>query len=247
MMNESASPLSRWPSVAGGVLLVAMALTALCSWLGSRYGFPLQNLLGTDGLRWLLRHVLPDFCSSPVASVFVLLMGAGVAVRAGLVKALSSGILHLCRPVAHPVRLSLRQRRALLLAGCVAGIYAALVAMGLYGAHGFLLGIKGGLAHSPFVEGLPLLLSVGVGLVGGIYGFSAGRLQTGGDLLQGAAVLVSRAAPAFVLMFLGSVWLSMLDYTAMSLLLRVEYGSWGRLLIECLIFWGFPLVSVLKK
>lgn len=238
---------ARWSSVACILLSVAMVLTALCSWLGSRYGFPLQNLLGTDGIRWLLRHAVSYFRASPAANVFVLLLGGGIMVRSGLLKSLTMGVRQLFGIVGYPMHLSLRQRRALLLAGMVVVIYVAALIAGVYGAQGFLLGVKGGWAHSPIAKGFPLLFSLGMGLAGGIYGFSAGRLQTMGDLLQGSSVLISRAAPAFVLMFLGSLWLSMLDYTSMNLLLGVEHGTWGRTFIELFIFWGFPLLQISDK
>lgn len=247
MMNENRrTHIGKWQIYASDFLCAAMIFVALFSWLGSIYGIPLQNLLCADGVRWMLRHAVADFQASPVVCVLVLLFGGGIVVRSGLCKALSQGVLHLSNFSGHSVRLSLRQRRSLMLAVFVLIVYVSMVLAGVYGSHGFLLGIKGDFTHSPLVAGLPILLSAGMGLVGGIYGFSAGSLQTVGDLLQGALMLISRAASTFVLMFLGSLWLSMLDYTAMDFLIGVEHGTWGRTLIELFIFWGFPLASLMK-
>lgn len=198
------------------VIICAIAGVSLFSWIGSIYGLPVHNVLSIDGVRWVLRHAVPAFIDSPLGSLLTLFFALGLAGYSGLFTALRR-LLTLRR--GHPLAecLSLRQRRALVLSLSVAVLYTLLLLIGIWGPQGILLGVTGTLAHSPFTEGLVVLLSLGLGLTALIYGFFSGRLSHRGSLMQGLCHYLPALAPLLVLLFFGSLLFALCDYTGVFL------------------------------
>ena len=65
------------------------------------------------------------------------------------------------------------------------GSYTLLLVLLTCTPYGILRGVSGGLIHSPFLAALLFLLSFGIGLMGMVYGFAAGRYRTDGDVIEG--------------------------------------------------------------
>ena len=74
------------------VIFFATLLVVLTSWIGSIYEWPVQSLLSPEGLRWTLRHVDENLYQTPFASIFILLIGMGLAYAPGLFSALQQHI-----------------------------------------------------------------------------------------------------------------------------------------------------------
>lgn len=256
---KSESRLSRWLTGLFLLLWIALFAAALFSWVGSIYGLPVHNLLSTDGLRWLLRSAIPLFLASPLGNVLVVLMGAGPVCHSGLLSALgrlivprsSSGTQRHKNAeavsLATPSRLSLRQRRALIASLTFFTLYVLLVLLCIFGPHGILLGITGGLAHSPFSEGFPLLLALGLALTGTLYGCFVGKYSFVTGLFQGSCHLFRRMAPALVLLFFSTLLFAVLDYTVLSPLLSLQPDTTWRIIVESLIYYLPFLLCVAEE
>lgn len=214
-----------------GVILCVM----LFSWIGSIYNLPIQNILNTDGVRWMLRHVIPNFANAPIGIIFILLLGSGIAYHAGV---FSLWKYYLGNNVLPHNSLSLKQKRALVLTVVTIGFYCAFLVIGIYSPWAFLLGITGGLEHSPFVEGFCFLVSFGFALAGSIYGFVSGQMTKENDIMQGMSSLIIKLAPAFVLMFFTSQLLAIADYTHIAELLHIRAGGKYRLVVEYIAYYA---------
>ena len=91
--------------------------------------------------------------------------------------------------------LSRKERRALMVAVTVAGIYVALILWLTFSSYGILRGVNGGLMHSPFIAGILFLLSLGAGFTGMAYGFSSGRYRSDNDVIEGLIYAVGCHKP----------------------------------------------------
>ena len=188
------------------VFFALTVLAALLSWTGSIYnGDAVQSLLSGEGIRHALNHVLADYVQCPALGiVLVLLMGLGIGHRAGLYNALHRA-LRRDRP------LSGKERRALSLAGVVGCIYAVAVLLSVP----FLRSVTGSLLHSPFQNGLPYILSFGLGLMGMVYGYAANRYRTLSEVVGGMSSLIASRASYFVALFFVVQFFSVLTYTGL--------------------------------
>ena len=82
-------------------------------------------------------------------------------------------------------QLSRKEQRALWGAVIVGLLYAAFVLWATFSSWGILRGVNGGLTRSPFIIGILFLLSLGIGLMGMVYGFVSGRYRTDSDVIEG--------------------------------------------------------------
>ena len=97
--------------------------------------------------------------------------------------------------------LSRKERRALMVAVTVAGIYVALILWLTFSSYGILRGVNGGLMHSPFIAGILFLLSLGAGFTGMAYGFSSGRYRSDNDVIEGLTQPIKLLGVYFVIAF----------------------------------------------
>ena len=97
--------------------LLTIAL-ALFSWIGNVYGMSgIQSLLSTEGIRWVLGHVMENYVQTPaLGMVLILFMGVGIGLRSGLYDAIR-------RFLYKGKLLSRSERRALTLSLGVLGLY----------------------------------------------------------------------------------------------------------------------------
>lgn len=191
--------------------LLTLAL-AFFSWIGSVYGVgEVQSLLSAEGIRWMLGHIVDNYVRTPALGiVMVLLMGVGIAIRAGLYDVLK-------RLGRKEVSLSRKERRALTLASAVGVLYGGMVGASLLLPRNFLLGVTGSLLHSPFAEGAVYLLSIGIGLSGVVYGYATDTFRRVADVFEGMSCLIARWADYFVTLFFVVQFFSSLSYTRMAL------------------------------
>lgn len=220
------------------IVLCFMTGIALASWLLGIYGQPVTNLLSVEGLRWFLRHAADNISASPIGDILILLIGAGIPTYTGLFRLVA--ILHR-PPGKEEVRsltaiLTLRQRRAFTYAVISFVIYLIIIGILLGGDEGILLGITGNLSHSPFLEGLPLLISIGMALPGTIYGVWAGKFLRASMWGEGLSYLVCRLAPSIVLLMFTCQLFALLDFTGFSTLLGIPRESLLRQSVEWIVY-----------
>lgn len=156
------------------VLLTADVVLVLLSWLADAAGYSVRSLLSAEGLRWCFLHAGSASVLAP--GTLHLLMGL-VALGALQYSGLSSGVGRLFSWRHRHGFTTLRQRRALLLSGVVGLAYVAGGTLLLLLPHSPLLSVTGRLFPSPFSQGLPLLLTVGVVCVAAVYGNASNRLR----------------------------------------------------------------------
>ncbi len=110
-------------------------------------------------------------------------------------------------------QLSRKEQRALLGAIIAGLLYATLVLCATFSSWGILRGVNGGLMRSPFIVGILFLLSLGIGLMGMIYGFASGRYRTDGDVIEGLTQPMKLLGVYFVITFFASQMFACFEYS----------------------------------
>jgi len=109
--------------------------------------------------------------------------------------------------------LSRRERRSLLFSLFTAVLYAVLILVITFSPWGFLRGVSGGLIRAPFVMGALFLLSLGLGIMGVVYGFTSGRYRSDIDVIKGLSSSMRVLANFIVIAFFASQFFGALTYT----------------------------------
>ncbi len=109
--------------------------------------------------------------------------------------------------------LSRKERRALIIALVVAGLYIGLILWLTFSSYGILRGVNGGLMHSPFIAGILFLLSLGAGLTGLSYGFGSGRYRTDKDVIEGLTQPIKLLSVYFVIAFFAAQMFACFEYS----------------------------------
>lgn len=161
-------------------------VVALLSWVGSIYGWSgVQSLLSAEGLRWQLRNVGDGFFSAPFFSdILLLAFGVGLCMHSGFWEAVR-------RAIFHGRKLSRKEKRSLLLSLTVGAVYILAVLCLALGPWGIVRSITGGLKNSPLSEGVSYLLSLGLGIMAIIYGYSIDLYRTDRDIIRVCRIALS--------------------------------------------------------
>lgn len=219
------------------ILFFLMTLVlALFSWMGSIYGMgEVQSLLSAEGVRWWLGHVVENYVRCPALGIMLILfMGLGIVVRSGLY-----GVLF--RLFRREKLLSRKERRALRLALGACGIYFMLILLALLLPWNFLQGVTGAWLHSPLVEGMVYILSLGVGISGMVYGYVSDTFRRMEDVVSAMSWLISRSASYFVVLFFIVQFFSSLEYTRLPEWIGLSNGMME---VLYLFFCYIPLLHI---
>ena len=176
----------------------------LLSWIANLYGWDsVQSLLSEEGIRWAMNHVISDYVNAPaLAIVLVMFMGVGIGVRSGLYDVWK-------RMFRKGKYLSGKERRALMLS-VISGLgYVLVVILSLP----FMKSVTDSFYHSPFQKGFFYILSLGLGMMGIIYGYASNRFHRINQVVDGMAFLISRYAEYFVALFFVVQFFSVMTYT----------------------------------
>lgn len=109
--------------------------------------------------------------------------------------------------------LSRRERKALSLSLFVGAIYLFIVLWATFSSWGLLRGITGSLVRSPFIMGILFIISLGVGIMGAIYGFTSGRYRNDTDVVEGLAQPMRLLGVYLVIAFFAAQMFACLDYS----------------------------------
>lgn len=227
---------NNWGHANLGILFFLLTLAlALFSWIGSIYGLgEVQSLLSAEGIRWVLGHVVENYVQCPALGIMlVVFMGLGIVVRSGLYDVWK----RFCRKEK---QLSRKERRALTLASVTLFIYVALVCMSMWLPWNLLRGITGSWAHSPFAEGFVYIFSIGIGLMGMVYGYVSDTFRNLSDVVESMASLIAARAFCFVSLFFVVQFFSSLAYTHLAEWMDMDTGTLN-------VLYGVSCVLVLFK
>ena len=185
-------------------------VVALLSWVGSIYGWSgVQSLLSAEGLRWQLRNVGDGFFSAPFFSdILLLAFGVGLCMHSGFWEAVR-------RVIFHGRKLSRKEKRSLLLSLTVGAVYILAVLCLALGPWGIVRSITGGLKNSPLSEGVSYLLSLGLGIMAIIYGYSIDLYRTDRDIIKGLSSSFVRSSGYCVTLFFVIQLFTSLHYTGL--------------------------------
>lgn len=192
---------------------------ALFSWIGSIYGVgEVQSLLSAEGIRWVLGHVVDNYVQCPaLGMMLILFMGGGIVTQSGLYDV----VKRFCRKEK---QLSRKERRALVAASVTLLVYIVLVSLSVWLPGNFLLSVTGSWLHSPFAEGFVYILSVGIGLVGMVYGYVSDTFRSMADVIRSMASLIASRSFSFVSLFFVVQFFSSLVYTHLAEWVGVDDG-----------------------
>lgn len=158
--------------------LLMLFSTLLYSWVANLYGMQVQNLLSTDGIRWILRHLMYNFQQMPLALLLLVLMGWGALRYSGWLESLQYIVTR------ERTNLSPRQRWAFQISWVVLLLYLLILSTGFWGSEPVLLSVTGTLAHSPLMDGSIVVALIGVLLITSTYAWVSGRCTSVFAFLQ---------------------------------------------------------------
>ncbi len=210
------------------IFFILTVVVALCSWVGSIYELGnVQNLISPEGLRWMLRNAISQYIQTPALQyVLILLMGLGIAYESGLLQSL-------WKAVRYQKTRSMKERRALILSVIVIIIYTLLIFSITVTPWTILRNVTGTLENSPFLQGLPYLISVGIGFAGMVFGFASGRFRTDREIIRGMGSLIVRYYEYFIILFFVVQFFTSLTYSRLTEWLHIGSVSLHFLFLAC--------------
>lgn len=122
-------------------------------------------------------------------------------------------------------QLSRKEGRALGLALWMGAFYLLVILLVTFSPWGILRGVSGGLLRSPFIAGALFLISLGIGLMGMIYGFASGRYRADADVVAGFQHPVKLLGVYLVIAFWASQMFACLSYSHLDTWLVLAGGG----------------------
>lgn len=205
-------------------------LVALLSWVGSIYGWSgVQNLISAEGLRWKLRNVGDGLLAAPFFGDLLLLsFGVGLCLHSGFWEAVKGGLYR-------GRKLSRKELRSLWLSLTVGIVYILAVLFLVLDPWGMVRSITGGLKGSPLSEGISYLLSLGLGIVAVIYGYTVDLYRTDRDIIKGMSYSSVRFSGYCVTLFFVVQFFTSLHYTGLDVFFGLSSRCFQVLYAICCI------------
>lgn len=121
-----------------------------------------------------------------------------------------------------PTHFSRKERRAFRMAWGIVLLYVLAIVWATYSLGGILRGAGGGLARSPLMDGMMLLVAVGFGLAGLVYGFVSGRYRRDVDVVEGLTSLMPLLKDYFIIVFFAAQMVAFSDYAHLDRCLAIK-------------------------
>lgn len=213
------------------VFFLLTLLVVCVSWVGSIYAWEeMQNLLSAEGLRWMLRHIGEYFTRSEVlGAILLLFLGGGLWVHSGLLEASRQFL-------AHKRKLSRKEYRGLLFAWMTGGMYLLLWLFLAWGPLNVVRSATGNLADSPLADGLCYVISLGLGLMGAVYGFVTDLYRTDADVVRGMAYLFRLLPEYFVTLFFVTQFFAVFLHSGLHLSFALPAPVWEIVYYFCCLW-----------
>lgn len=148
------------------------------------------------------------FFRSFFSDILLLAFGVGLCMHSGFWEAVR-------RVIFHGRKLSRKEKRSLLLSLTVGAVYILAVLCLALGPWGIVRSITGGLKNSPLSEGVSYLLSLGLGIMAIIYGYSIDLYRTDRDIIKGMSYSFVRFSGYCVTLFFVIQLFTSLHYTGL--------------------------------
>lgn len=123
--------------------------------------------------------------------------------------------------------LSKKEGRALSGALWVGFVYLLVILWATFSPWGILRGISGGLLRSPFIAGALFLFSLGLGLMGMIYGFASGKYRTDVDVVEGFSHPAKLLGIYMIIAFGASQMFACLEYSQLDKYISLVGINWS--------------------
>lgn len=167
------------------LLLSAIIVLALLSWIGNAWGWHINNLVSADGIRWIVSNITDNIEDGPIGLILLLMMAYSALIESGLLRMLRG-------------RWTLKQRRALTLTTVVAILLLTLLLCLTFLGSGILLSPFGGLASSPLLDGILALFLVAVIILSDTFGYASGRFEGLADMIYADVYLIHHRSYYFM-------------------------------------------------
>lgn len=213
------------------VFFLLTLLVVCVSWVGSIYAWEnVQNLLNAEGLRWMLRYVGDCFTrSSVVGNVLLLFLGGGLWAHSGLLEA--------CRQwLIRKRKLSRKENRGLLFAWITGGLYLLLWIFLAWGPVNVVRSATGTLSESPLSDGFCYVVSLGLGLMGTVYGFVTDLYRKDADVVRGMAFLFRILPEYFVTLFFVIQFFAVFYHSGLYLFWGISLQVWKGIYEICCLW-----------
>lgn len=219
------------------LLILALLLLSLLSWIGNVYDWGLQSLYSAEGLRWLVSNALPNLRQAPLTETLLVSICLGVLVESGLPFMLWK-ILR--QRHTHP---TLKQQRALQFTLLTSLLLLATLAVLTLIPPYILLSAFGTFTHSPLAQGAPILLLLLCASIGIVYGGLSGRFLSFSDVLRACTHWPTLLARCYATMLLAAELLACIAFVWPSIHLHRLLWTTLQILLYTLPFLHFFILK----
>lgn len=122
--------------------------------------------------------------------------------------------------------LSHREIRSLHLALTIGLVFLVIIGWLTFSSIGLFRGVSGELVRSPFIMGALFILSLSVGLMGLVYGFSIGKYKDDYDIVSGLSWGIRTLGIYFVIAFFAAQFFAYVSYTHFDQFVVLWVGQW---------------------
>lgn len=168
----------------------------MLSWIGSVYAwYGVKNIISTEALRWFLRYTEENLMSSPAFYIVIIFfMSIGLFLHSGLGSVL-------WRMLKRGRKLSGKEKKSLVAAVFMGIMYFMLYSILAWGPWNIVRGVTGRYVDSPLHDGAFCILSIGVGLISIVYGYTADHYRNDTDIVRGMSYMFSHYSSYIVSLF----------------------------------------------
>ena len=195
-------------------LLSLLPVVVILSWIVSIYvDDSVNNLLGSNGIRWMVSSIVNNIYCSPLAGVVVFLISLSVLYESGLISTLTTLVRERKWSGGS---LSLKKRRALMLSVGVVEVLLVLFVILMLFPGSILYTAFGTYENSALQQGWYGMLALSAILVGNVFGYSSGGLVSSDDFMHAHTSLLSQCSWYILYFCLAAEFVAFLDYSLLT-------------------------------
>lgn len=209
-------------------------LVAILSWVGSVYSwYGVRNIISTEALRWFLRNTEENLMLSPALYIVIIFfMSIGLFLHSGLGDVL-------WRMLKRERKLSGKEKKSLVAVIMVVAMYFMGYALLAWGPWNIVRGVTGRYVDSPLHDGAFCILSIGIGIMSMVYGYSSDRYRNDKDVVRGMSYMFSHFPSYIVSLFFVIQFMAAFQYSGLPLCWGITDG------LMDIIYWFCCLIPFL--
>ena len=191
--------IKKWIYAFPVIFSLAIIVITVISWLGSVYGWQMNNLISENGLRWFIAYFMLNIKQAPWE--YIILFSCTISI----VK--ESDILNLKRK-----QIFLKQKRAYMFTVMMAGAIIIFMTVFMLMSGNMVLSAFGTFNNSPLQNGLVPIFLFFIILLSITFGYASGRFANFEEMIKASVNLIANIAGYFVTFIIAAQLFAIINY-----------------------------------